>query len=37
MVMKGKRGLIVGLANDKSIAYGISKACHEKGAEMAFT
>jgi enoyl-[acyl-carrier protein] reductase I len=37
MVMKGKKGLIVGLANDKSIAYGIAKACHEQGAEMAFT
>ncbi len=37
MVMKGKKGLIVGLANNKSIAYGIAKACHEQGAEMAFT
>lgn len=37
MVMKGKRGLIVGLANDKSIAYGIAKSCHEQGAELAFT
>ena len=37
MIMKGKRGLIVGLANNKSIAYGIAKACHEQGAEMAFT
>lgn len=37
MVMKGKKGLIVGLANDKSIAYGIAKACHEQGAELAFT
>lgn len=37
MIMKGKKGLIVGLANDKSIAYGIAKACHEQGAEMAFT
>ena len=37
MVMKGKRGLIVGLANNKSIAYGIAKACSEQGAEMAFT
>jgi enoyl-[acyl-carrier protein] reductase I len=35
--MKGKKGLIVGLANDKSIAYGIAKACREQGAEMAFT
>ena len=37
MVMKGKKGLIVGLANDKSIAYGIAKACREQGAELAFT
>lgn len=35
--MKGKRGLIVGLANNKSIAYGIAKSCAEQGAEMAFT
>jgi len=35
--MKGKKGLIVGLANNKSIAYGIAKACAEQGAEMAFT
>ncbi len=37
MIMKGKRGLIVGLANNKSIAYGIAKACAEQGAELAFT
>ena len=37
MVMKGKKGLIVGLANNKSIAYGIAKACAQQGAEMAFT
>jgi len=37
MIMKGKKGLIVGLANDKSIAYGIAKACAEQGAELAFT
>ena len=35
--MKGKKGLIVGLANNKSIAYGIAKACADQGAEMAFT
>jgi enoyl-[acyl-carrier protein] reductase I len=35
--MKGKKGLIVGLANNKSIAYGIAKSCAEQGAEMAFT
>jgi len=37
MVMKGKKGLIVGLANNKSIAYGIAQACAEQGAELAFT
>lgn len=35
--MKGKKGLIVGIANNKSIAYGIAKACKEQGAELAFT
>lgn len=37
MIMKGKKGLIVGIANSKSIAYGIAKACKEQGAELAFT
>jgi enoyl-[acyl-carrier protein] reductase I len=36
-LMAGKRGLIMGVANDKSIAWGIAKACHEQGAELAFT
>lgn len=36
-LMQGKRGLIMGLANDKSIAWGIALACHEQGAELAFT
>ncbi len=36
-LMQGKRGLIMGLANDKSIAWGIAQACHEQGAELAFT
>ena len=36
-LLKGKRGLIMGLANDKSIAWGIARACHEAGAEPAFT
>jgi enoyl-[acyl-carrier protein] reductase I len=35
--MKGKKGLIVGLANNKSIAYGIAKACADQGAELGFT
>ena len=36
-LMSGKRGLIMGVANDKSIAWGIARACHEQGAELAFT
>jgi len=36
-LLKGKRGLIMGLANDKSIAWGIAKACAEQGAELAFS
>tara|TARA_R110002073_G_scaffold331750_1_gene516876 strand:- start:1217 stop:2008 length:792 start_codon:yes stop_codon:yes gene_type:complete len=35
--MQGKRGLIMGLANDKSIAWGIAKACSDAGAELAFS
>jgi enoyl-[acyl-carrier protein] reductase I len=35
--MTGKRGLIMGLANDKSIAWGIAKALAEHGAELAFS
>lgn len=37
MIMTGKKGLIVGVANNKSIAYGIAKACVEQGAKLAFT
>ena len=36
-LMKGKRGLVMGLGNDKSIAWGIAKACADAGAEMAFS
>ncbi|MDJ0857942.1 MAG: enoyl-ACP reductase [Dinoroseobacter sp.] len=36
-VMEGKRGLIMGVANERSIAWGIAKAMHEAGAELAFT
>ena len=36
-LMTGKRGLIMGLANDRSLAWGIAKALHEQGAEMAFS
>ncbi|MGI9380466.1 MAG: enoyl-ACP reductase FabI [Methyloligellaceae bacterium] len=35
--MKNKRGLIMGVANARSIAWGIAKTCHEHGAELAFT
>jgi enoyl-[acyl-carrier protein] reductase I len=35
--MKGKRGLIMGVANQHSIAWGIAQALHEAGAELAFT
>ncbi|WP_137702930.1 enoyl-ACP reductase FabI [Marimonas lutisalis] len=35
--MKGKRGLIMGVANDRSIAWGIAKALADEGAELAFT
>ena len=36
-LMGGKRGLIMGVANEKSIAWGIAQACREQGAELAFT
>ena len=36
-LMAGKRGLIMGLANDKSIAWGIAKALADAGAELAFS
>ncbi|MBR9863491.1 MAG: enoyl-ACP reductase [Rhodobacteraceae bacterium] len=35
--LQGKRGLVIGVANDKSIAWGIAKAAAEAGAELAFT
>ncbi|TVV74383.1 enoyl-ACP reductase FabI [Sphingomonas solaris] len=36
-LMAGKRGLVMGLANDRSLAWGIAKALHAQGAEMAFS
>jgi enoyl-[acyl-carrier protein] reductase I len=36
-VMKGKRGLIMGVANERSIAWGVAKVLHEAGAELAFS
>ena len=36
-LMRGKRGLIMGVANDRSLAWGIASACAAQGAELAFT
>ncbi len=36
-LMQGKRGLIMGLANDKSLAWGIAKQLRDQGAELAFS
>jgi len=36
-MLEGKRGLVMGVANERSIAWGIAKALHEAGAELAFT
>ena len=36
-LMKGKRGLIMGVANNRSIAWGVAAACAAQGAEIAFT
>jgi len=36
-LMAGKKGLIMGVANERSIAWGIAKAAHGQGAELAFT
>ena len=36
-LMAGKRGLVMGVANDHSIAWGVAKTLHEHGAELAFT
>jgi enoyl-[acyl-carrier protein] reductase I len=36
-LMRGKRGLIMGVANQRSLAWGIAKACRGHGAELAFT
>jgi len=37
MIMEGKKGLIIGVANNRSIAYGIAKACKDQGAEVILT
>ncbi|MBN9061079.1 MAG: enoyl-[acyl-carrier-protein] reductase [Rhizobiales bacterium 65-9] len=36
-ILRGKRGLVMGVANNRSIAWGIARAAHEQGAELAFT
>ncbi|MAO55062.1 MAG: enoyl-[acyl-carrier-protein] reductase FabI [Rhodospirillaceae bacterium] len=36
-LMSGKKGLVMGVANDRSIAWGIAKAAFDQGAELAFT
>ena len=36
-ILAGKRGLVMGVANNRSIAWGIAKACHAAGAKLAFT
>src|SRR5271154_2445802 len=36
-LMQGKRGLIMGVANDRSLGWGIAAACAAQGAELAFT
>src|SRR6202522_2501243 len=36
-LMRGKRGLIMGVANHRSLGWGIARACHKHGAELAFT
>ena len=36
-LMAGKKGLVMGVANERSIAWAISKACHDQGAKLAFT
>lgn len=35
-ILEGKKGLILGIANDKSIAWGVTQACHREGAELGF-
>ena len=36
-ILAGKKGLVMGVANDRSIAYGVAKAAREAGADLAFT
>ncbi len=36
-MLSGKKGLILGVANDRSIAWGVAQACHREGAELGFS
>ncbi|MGB1077822.1 MAG: SDR family oxidoreductase, partial [Bdellovibrionales bacterium] len=36
-IMQGKKGLVMGVANERSIAWGMAEALHKEGAELAFT
>ena len=36
-LLSGRRGLVMGVANNRSIAWGIAKSCQRAGAELAFT
>lgn len=36
-ILQGRKGLILGVANEKSIAWGVAKACHREGAELGFS
>ena len=36
-LLDGKKGVILGVANNKSIAWGIAEACNREGAQLAFT
>jgi enoyl-[acyl-carrier protein] reductase I len=35
-ILQGRKGLILGVANEKSIAWGVARACHREGAELGF-
>ena len=35
-ILEGKKGLVLGLANNKSIAWGVAQACRREGAELGF-
>ena len=35
-ILQGRKGLILGVANEKSIAWGVARTCHREGAELGF-